>query len=251
MTGTLAPERVVSLLRGRFGRPYVYAEVCDSSQRLLLAQHPEGAAAVCEEQSAGRGRLGRRWEAPARSSILCSVLLRPPADHPIAQLSLVGGLAVADAVERASGQATAIKWPNDVLLAGGKIAGVLAEGRAGGVVIGLGLNVNQAADELPARPYLPATSLRVTDGVERDRATLLADLLAFLESRYDAWLTGGFAALHPDLAARDALRGHRVRAGGRSGVAVGIDLAGRLELATTEGTVTVASGEVSVAVAAR
>lgn len=246
MTGTLAPERVVPLLRGRFGRPYVYAGVCDSSQRLLLGDHPEGAAAVCEEQRAGRGRLGRSWEAPARSSILCSVLLRPPVRRPVAQLSLVGGLAVADAVERSSGRTAAIKWPNDVLLGGAKIAGVLAEGRETGVVLGLGLNVNQTSGELPSRPHIPATSLRAVDGLERDRAPLLAELLGFLEARYDAWSAGGLAALHPDLSARDALRGRRVRAGDRAGVAVGIALDGRLELATTEGTVAIASGEVSV-----
>lgn len=246
MPGTLAPESVVPLLRGRFGRPYVYAEACDSTQRLLVAEHPEGAAAVCEEQLAGRGRLERNWEAPAHSSILCSVLLRPSGQLPVAQLSLVGGLAVADAVERASGRAATIKWPNDVLLAGGKVAGVLAEGRPDGVVLGLGLNVNQTGAELPPRPILPATSLRAVDGLERDRAPILADLFAFLERRYDDWGVGGLAALHADLASRDALRGQRVRAGDRSGIAVGIDLGGRLELATTAGTITVTSGEVSI-----
>jgi BirA family transcriptional regulator, biotin operon repressor / biotin---[acetyl-CoA-carboxylase] ligase len=246
MPGTLAPESVVPLLRGRLGRPYVYAESCDSTQRLLLAEHPEGAAAVCEEQLAGRGRLGRTWEAPASSSILCSILLRPPGWLPVAQLSLVGGLAVADTVEKASGQVTAIKWPNDVLLDGGKVAGVLAEGRPDRVVLGLGLNVNQTGDALPPRPGIPATSLRAVDGVERDRAPMLADLLAFLEARYDAWSAGGLAVLHGELAARDALRGRRVRAGHRSGVALGIDRDGRLELSTTDGTIAIASGEVSI-----
>jgi BirA family biotin operon repressor/biotin-[acetyl-CoA-carboxylase] ligase len=246
MPGTLAPESVVPFLRGRFGRPYLYTEVCDSTQRLLLAEHPEGAVAVCEEQRAGRGRLGRTWVAPAGSSILCSILLRPAGRLPVAQLSLVGGLAVADTVERASGRVAAIKWPNDVLLEGGKVAGVLAEGRPDGIVLGLGLNVNQTADALPPRPGLPATSLRAVDGVERDRAQILADLLAVLEARYDAWSAEGLGALHADLAGRDALRGRRVRAGDRSGVAVGIDSEGRLELSTTDGTIAVASGEVSV-----
>jgi len=246
MPGTLAPESVVPLLRGRFGRPYVYAEACDSTQRLLSAEHPEGAAAACEEQLAGRGRLGRSWEAPARSSILCSVLLRPSGRLPIAQLSLVGGLAVADTVERVSGRTASIKWPNDVLLGGGKIAGVLAEGRPDGVVLGLGLNVNQAGAELPPRPGLPATSLRAVDGIARDRAPILAELLELLERRYDDWTAGGLAAVHADLAGRDALRGRRVRAGDRSGIAVGIDLDGRLELATTAGTIAVTSGEVSI-----
>lgn len=246
MPGTLAPESVVPLLRGRFGRPYVYAEACDSTQRLLAAGQPEGAVAACEEQLAGRGRLGRTWEAPARSSILCSVLLRPSPRRAAAQLSLVGGLAVADTVERASGRTASIKWPNDVLLGGGKVAGVLAEARPDGVVLGLGVNVNQTRAELPPRPVLAAASLRAVDGIERDRAPILADLLAFLEQRYDDWATGGLAALHADLASRDALRGRRVRAGGHSGVALGIDLDGRLEVATAGGTITVTSGEVSV-----
>lgn len=149
-------------------------------------------------------------------------------------------------MERASGRTASLKWPNDVLLDGAKIAGVLAEGRQDGIVLGLGLNVNQTRAELPPRPVLPATSLRALDGLERDRAPILADLLAFLERRYDGWVAGGLAALHADLASRDALRGRRVRAGCRTGIAVGIDLDGRLELATAGGTVAVMSGEVSI-----
>ncbi|HEX4929960.1 MAG TPA: biotin--[acetyl-CoA-carboxylase] ligase, partial [Gaiellaceae bacterium] len=116
---------------------------------MLDSAQPEGAVAVCEEQTAGRGRMGRAWEAPAGSSILMSLLLRPPAGRPAAELSLVAGVATALAVEHGTGLAAQIKWPNDVMLDRRKVAGVLAELKDGAVVLGIGLNVNQGRDELP------------------------------------------------------------------------------------------------------
>ena len=139
------------LLRGRFGRPYLYLEQCETTQRMLDAAQPEGAIAVCEEQTGGRGRMGRAWEAPAGSSILVSVLLRPPPERRAAELTLVAGVATAIVVERATGLAAQIKWPNDVMLDRRKVAGGLAELKDGAVVLGIGLNVNQARDELPGR----------------------------------------------------------------------------------------------------
>jgi BirA family biotin operon repressor/biotin-[acetyl-CoA-carboxylase] ligase len=241
---SLAAEAVEPLLRGRFGRPYVYRERCESTQ-LLLEADEEGAAAVCDEQTAGRGRLGRGWEAPAGTAILCSVVLRPPGDRPAAQLSLVGGTAVADAVEQALGLAAQIKWPNDVMVNRFKVAGVLAETRNGAVLLGMGVNVNQTRAELPAAARVPAASLRTIDGVSRDRAPVLAELLARLERAYDAWLGGGLDALYGSLGARDFLRGRRIEVEGASGIAVGIDRSGRLELDTAGGRRLVESGEVT------
>ena len=246
MTGMLEPDRVLPLLRGRFGRPFVYRPVCDSTQRLLSGRLPEGAVAVCDEQRAGRGRSGRRWDAPRGQAILCSVLLRPPRMRPPAELSLVGGLATADAVERAVGSSAQIKWPNDVLLAGAKVAGVLAEASGPIVLLGIGLNVGQSRSELPIRPHTPAGSLALFDGIERDRAPILADFLACLERRYAVWVEHGLAPLHEALLARDALRGRRISVAGTAGLAAGIDEAGRLELDTASGRITVASGEVSI-----
>jgi BirA family biotin operon repressor/biotin-[acetyl-CoA-carboxylase] ligase len=242
---SLAPEAVEPLLRGRFGRPYLYRERCESTQLLLDAELPEGAAAVCDEQTAGRGRLGRAWEAPARTAILCSVLLRPPADRRVAELSLVGGTAVADAVEQVLGLAVQIKWPNDVMVNRYKVAGVLAEARDGAVVLGMGTNVNQTRSELPAAGRVPTASLRTIDGVRRERAPVLAELLDRLGQTYDAWLAGGLDALYGSLGARDFLRGRRVAVDGAGGVAVGIDRAGRLELETDRGRRFVESGEVT------
>jgi BirA family transcriptional regulator, biotin operon repressor / biotin---[acetyl-CoA-carboxylase] ligase len=186
--GPLAPEIVGPLLNGRFGRPYLYAERCASTQRLFDEDAPEGAVAVAEEQTAGRGRLGREWSAPSQTSILASVVLRPQVPAPrLPELSLVAGGAVAKALEAAVGVEPAVKFPNDVLFAGRKVAGILAEAANGRVVLGIGVNVNQRRDELPRGAG--ATSLRIVTGHELDRAPLLADILTQLERAYDRWVS--------------------------------------------------------------
>lgn len=192
---SLAPSAVEPLLRGRFGRPYAYLERCESTQRELGADAPEGAVAVAEEQTAGRGRLGRRWLAPARTSILVSVNLRPtvPSER-LPELSLVAGRAAADAIAEVAGIDPELKFPNDVLIGGRKVAGVLAEARDGRVVLGIGVNVNVARAELPGDVDTPATSLLVESGRRVDRAHLLAALLERLEGRYDAWISEAGAA---------------------------------------------------------
>jgi BirA family biotin operon repressor/biotin-[acetyl-CoA-carboxylase] ligase len=242
---TLAPDVVEPLLHGRFGRPYLYRERCESTQLLLGSDFPEGATAVCEEQTAGRGRLGKGWEAPARAAILCSVLLRPPEDRRTAELSLVGGVAAADAVEQALGLAVQIKWPNDVMVNRYKVGGVLAEVREGTVVLGIGVNVNQTRAELPTDARLPVASLRTIDGVRRERAALLVELLARLDGAYDRWLGGGLDALYDSIGARDFLRGRRVAVNGTSALAVGILRSGELELDVDGERRLVESGEVT------
>ena len=230
MHDALTPEIVEPLLRGRFGRPLRYTEQCESSQRLLDPSLPEGAAAVCDEQTAGRGRLGRGWEAPAGTAILCSVLLRPPPDRAIAELSLVGGIAVAETAEAALKLSAQIKWPNDVLVNRRKVAGILAETAGDAVVLGVGLNVNQTRDQLPSDTKVQPASLLTTDGTRRERAPILADLLARLEEAYDGWREGGLDALYNGLGARDFLRGRRVLVDGEAGLGVAVDRSGRLEV---------------------
>jgi BirA family biotin operon repressor/biotin-[acetyl-CoA-carboxylase] ligase len=241
---SLAPPRVEPLFTGRFGKPYLYEESCESTQRLLDAGLPEGAVAVCEVQTSGRGRLGRAWEAPPRKAILCSLLLKPPRNRSAPELSLVGGIAVAETVERATGLAAQIKWPNDVMLNRRKVAGVLAEVTEEAIALGLGLNVNQRLDELPADARVQAASLYTTDGVERERAGILGDLVAALERSYDLWLEGGLDALYDGLGARDFLRGRKIIIDGEVGVGVGIDRAGRLEVEMEGARRLVDSGEV-------
>jgi BirA family biotin operon repressor/biotin-[acetyl-CoA-carboxylase] ligase len=188
VTSSLVPENVLPRLLGRFGRPYLYSETTPSTQRLLGDEHSEGAVAVTEEQTEGRGRLGRRWHSPPGASLLCSILLEPPVETArLPELTLVAGRACAEAIAAVSGTAPEIKLPNDVLISGRKVAGILAEAREGRVVLGIGVNVNVTEADLPTAVDLPATSLLVETGGEIDRAALLVELLDRLERAYDAW----------------------------------------------------------------
>jgi BirA family biotin operon repressor/biotin-[acetyl-CoA-carboxylase] ligase len=189
VSDSLAPEFVVPRLQGRFGRPYLYVEVCPSTQRLLGPEHAEGAVAATEEQTEGRGRLGRRWLSPPHVSVLCSILLTPPvATQDLPELSLVAGEACAQAIAALTGLKPEIKLPNDLLLGGAKLAGILAEAREGRVVLGIGINANLERAQLPADIDQPATSLLLEAGRRVDRAELLVELLAVLERRYDDWV---------------------------------------------------------------
>jgi BirA family biotin operon repressor/biotin-[acetyl-CoA-carboxylase] ligase len=185
---SLAPDVVTPLLRGRFGRIYRYAEQSPSTQRLLRHNDVEGTVAVAEEQTEGRGRLGRSWHAPPRSSVLMSVLLRPAVtSERLPELSLVAGGAVAQAIAELTGLEPAIKFPNDVLLRDRKVAGILAEASEGRVVLGVGVNANQTEEELPDQTQHPPTSLRIELDAPVDRAQLLAAILLQLERAYEAW----------------------------------------------------------------
>jgi BirA family biotin operon repressor/biotin-[acetyl-CoA-carboxylase] ligase len=208
-----------------------------------------GAVAVAEHQTAGRGRSGRRWDASPGKALLFSILLRPsPEGPPAPQLSLVAALAVCEAVERSTGVDAQVKWPNDVWIGGHKVAGILLEASETGVVCGIGVNVNQTTDELPAGRVQP-TSLRVVTGSPHDRAAFLADLLLGLELRYDAWQWTALESLVPGLERRDALRGRSVRVGELVGTADGIETDGRLAVVTAPGErALVESGEVEVEV---
>ena len=225
---SLAGGSVASLLTGRFGGLFAFSPSCESTQALLEASDPEGRVAVCDEQIAGRGRHGRAWVAPRGTALLMSIVLRPPRKRRAPELSLVGGVAVALAVEHALGLSAQIKWPNDVMVNRSKVAGILAEARGEAVVLGIGLNVNQTRDELPADAATPAASLRTVDGIRRDRAPLLASVLGELETHYDRWTSGGLDAVYDEIGPRDFLRNRRVTVDGDTGTAVGIDRSGRL-----------------------
>lgn len=207
----------------RFGDVRWFEEI-DSTNRYLVEQARAGAAegvvAVADHQSAGRGRLGRSWEAPAGSSLLTSVLLRPPAGFPINALHLLTvsvALAAADACRSEAGVDARLKWPNDLVVGGRKLAGVLAEadldpGTGTAVVVGIGVNVNWPA-ELPADLAGVATALNHLTGHRTDRVTLLGRLLANLEDRYRAVISGeaGRRALASEYRRRCATIGLPVR----------------------------------------
>jgi BirA family biotin operon repressor/biotin-[acetyl-CoA-carboxylase] ligase len=219
----LRPGAVLPLLRGTFGRPYVWRDQCPSTQELAW-DLPEGGVAACEEQTAGRGRRGRAWTSPYGSGVLFSLALRPatPPER-LPPLTLVVAEAVCDAVP----VACAVRWPNDVVHDGRKLAGILAEVRDAAVVVGIGVNANLREEDLPTGARVPATSLLVASGAAVDRAELLAELLAAVERRYRAFEREGFRGLE-----RDDLRGRRVRLGaGVEGRCDGVDGEGRLVVA--------------------
>ena len=189
MRDSLAPDAVKPLLRGRFGHVYRYAETTRSTQRMLGGAETEGAIAVAEEQTEGRGRLGRTWEAPAGTSVLVSILLLPEVEAPrLPELSLVAGGAVAEAIAEVTGLEPAIQFPNDVLVCGRKVAGILAESSEGRVVLGIGVNANQTLEQLPADVQTQPTSLSLELGEPVSRVRLLAAMLLQLERAYDLWV---------------------------------------------------------------
>jgi BirA family biotin operon repressor/biotin-[acetyl-CoA-carboxylase] ligase len=214
------PEQVEPRLRGRFGRPYVWRLVCESTQE-LARELPEGGVAACDEQTAGRGRRGRGWYSPPGAGLLFSLALEPrTAPDRLAAFSLVA----AEAVCAVCDPKAMVRWPNDVVIEGRKLAGVLPELRDGKLVVGVGVNVNQTTGSLPAQARVPATSLRIERGGEVDRVELLVELLDELERRYDAFERDGFTGL-----TRDELRGRTVElVDGRRGLCEGVDELGRL-----------------------
>ncbi|BDT94510.1 putative biotin--acetyl-CoA-carboxylase ligase [Nocardia sputorum] len=193
---------------------------------------------LAETQVQGRGRHARPWVSPPRAQLAMSLLVRLPGIGPasLAWLALLTGIAVVDALRTTAGVAAELKWPNDVLIEGRKVAGILAEvassGGAPAVVIGLGLNVSLTEEELPV-PH--ATSLTIAGAWETDRTVLVRSLLVEFVRRFTAWRDADWAT--DELAAayreRCATIGTEVRAelpGGRTltGVAAGVDDYGRL-----------------------
>ncbi len=213
-------------------------DTVDSTQAVLARLAGEGAAegtvVVARHQTGGRGRRGRRWWDAPGQSLLVSVLLRPPISTAQApQLSLVAGLAVADALGAAARVEARIRWPNDVLVGGRKVSGVLpeavsrADGRVGHVLLGIGINVDQS--EFPDELRDEATSLRLATAVAHDKGRLLSALLEALDRRYGEWLAAGFAGLRDEWRRRASTLGERVRTtDGREGVAVDVDDTGAL-----------------------
>jgi BirA family biotin operon repressor/biotin-[acetyl-CoA-carboxylase] ligase len=245
------------------------AETGSSNADLLAAAGAgaaEGTVLVAEAQTAGRGRLGRRWASPPRAGLTFSVLLRPggvPAAL-LGWLPLLAGVAAAASVRDVAAVDATLKWPNDVLAGERKLGGILAERTGTAVVVGIGINVWQARADLP--PDSPATSLVLAAGAgiagpEADaggpglRERLLARLLDELECRYLSWRDqaspgdAGACGLREEYVRRCATLGREVTVtmpGTEpvTGTATGVDGAGRLEVRTAAGLAAVTAGDV-------
>jgi BirA family transcriptional regulator, biotin operon repressor / biotin---[acetyl-CoA-carboxylase] ligase len=211
------------------------------AQRLAAAGAPEGTVVTARHQRAGRGRRGHDWWDAPGQSLLVSVLLRPVGPVTTApQLSLVGGLAVADALAAVASVPGRIRWPNDLLVDGRKVCGILPEassdgaGRLHHVILGIGVNLAQTA--FPEALADRATSLRLVTGRAPDADVVLAAVLEQLARHYDAWRVGGFAVLRAAWLERSTLPGQLVRLpDGSDGVGVDVGDDGVLRARARDG----------------
>ncbi|HVU04049.1 MAG TPA: biotin--[acetyl-CoA-carboxylase] ligase [Polyangiaceae bacterium] len=237
----------------RFGDPLSAVVVTGSTNDDAFAAAKDGAAHgavfVADEQTRGRGRRGHTWTSPPGENLTFSLLLRPRlAADQVSLLTLVVGLAVRSVCARLTGAALSVKWPNDVVVARRKLAGILVESRLSGrsvdaVVVGVGVNVHMRA--LPPEIGEIATSLVLLGARSPSRETLLAELLAELEARLGRFESEGLAPFLEELRDHDALRGERLRVGDAAGVGAGIDETGALLVETEGGRVeAVSSGTV-------
>jgi BirA family biotin operon repressor/biotin-[acetyl-CoA-carboxylase] ligase len=221
---------------------------------------PEGAVVAADVQTSGRGRMTRAWFSPPGANLYFSLLLRPKVEPTRASsLPLVAGLAVAEALAALAPETRPlVKWPNDILIAGRKVCGILCEMQVETdccvrhIVVGIGINLNLSAEELPDALRGRATSLRIETGRRFSRAAALAEVLNRFEPLYDRWCGEGFGPLAETFGPCDALLGNRIALdqGGRriEGRAVGVQPDGALRLETDEGIVPVYSGEAHIGV---
>ncbi len=211
---------------------------------------PHGAVVVAEAQSAGRGQHGRAWASSPGLDLTFSLLLFPRLSDPdVPLVALAAGLAVRDAVATRVGDATTVKWPNDVLVEGRKIAGVLVERRPSGatpaVVVGVGLNVETRS--FPPDLAGTATSLALAGATSRAREPWLVDFLAAFAPRLAALERGAAAEIVQELATHDALRDRALSVGAVHGRGAGIAPTGALLVRTADGrTVVVSAGTVEL-----
>jgi len=230
---------------GRFEHPRVHYRLTDSTnaraRELALAGAPDGTVVTADEQSAGRGRQGRAWAAPARKALLMSAIVRDLSRRD-ALLPLAVPVAVAEACDAVAGTRCGIKWPNDIWVDGRKLSGILLEGRPqdGWAVIGVGLNVSTRREEFPEELRATATSLAIESGSDPGVPAVLNALVEALDRR----LRDKPAAILSAWRERDVLLGSQIRWNAGEGTAAGLDEDGSLLVDTDSGLVALDAGEV-------
>ncbi len=233
--------------------------VSTNSDAFRLAENgaEEGTVVLSDCQSGGKGRLGRRWESPAGVNLYCSIILRPDLlPYEASQLTFLSAVAVADAIEGITGLAPTIKWPNDLLLEGRKVAGLLNEmsaetDRVGFVILGIGVNVNMTEDRFPSDLRSPATSLRIASGAPVDRTAFAVRLFTELAAAYERFQLEGFDPVREAWSRRCNAFGRNVSVdlGNNTlhGPFAGIDRDGALLLQRPDGsTERIVSGDVTI-----
>ncbi|MGE5485109.1 MAG: biotin--[acetyl-CoA-carboxylase] ligase [Ignavibacteriales bacterium] len=228
----------------------------DLARAMAIEGSPDGTVVVAEEQTGGKGRAGRRWQCPAGAGLLFSLVLRPdllPPETP--RLTLVTAVAVARGISASTGVETGIKWPNDLLIGGRKVCGILTEmagemDRVDFVVIGIGINVNLGLKPI-SRGAADFASLDVEVGKRLDRAAILRAVLREIETWYSTYQRDGFAPVLAEWRSRSVTLGNRVTVTGPretfEGLAVDVDDDGALIVRVDSGEDRrVLSGDVSV-----
>ena len=226
------------------------ASTMDVASALASAGAESGVVVGAEQQTTGRGRRGRVWESPSGAGLYFSFIARPPvhANASLPLLTLAAGVAVRAGIHAALGLGADLKWPNDVMVGGRKLAGILAEGLAVGtaaqaVVIGIGLNVQPSSypPDIDAR----ATSLEGELGRTVDRGTVLAEVLTALSDRLGTLERGPGDILQAWRAASPSAVGTRIEWAGRHGTTAGVDDLGALLVRTASGVERVIAGELT------
>ena len=239
----------------RYGRSIVVLDSTESTnddaRKAALENAPDGHVVLADSQRRGRGAHGHAWASPANSDLYLSIVARPKlATRSLGFLTLAVGLGVADTVEHFLEVPAAIKWPNDVLLNGRKIAGILVESSSSGAdishaVIGVGLNVNRR--EWSGDYQLSPTSLALeshTENASLDRNLVFSTLLGFVESRVDSLCAGHLQLIREHLRTKLAWRNERVNVDSHTGILRDVADDGALVISTDAGDISVRSGSV-------
>jgi BirA family transcriptional regulator, biotin operon repressor / biotin---[acetyl-CoA-carboxylase] ligase len=227
------------------------------AQRYAERGAPNGTLIIAGRQTAGRGRLGRKWLSPAKVGIYLSLILRPkiaPAHAP--GLSLIAALSVAESLARYPKLPATIKWPNDVLVHGRKVAGVLTElsaeiDRVSYVIVGIGINANQVISDFPAELAGKATSLRIESAAKVDRVKVVQNVLVHFDRRYQQFLRTGLKDQIKSIREHSAILSREItfKSSGKTmtGTAVDIDDDGSLIVNSNKRQIKLSSGEVTLA----
>lgn len=234
-----------------YGQQIHYVETCESTQFIAHdeAQNgaPDGTVIIAEEQTLGKGRMFRPWNSTANKGIWMSVIIRPsltPQQAP--QMTLVAAVAVTRSIEDITGIQPDIKWPNDILVKGKKVTGILTEmqadpDRVKAIILGIGMNVNQEANDFPDELQTIATSLKMELGETVSRSKLVAKILEYLENYTKIYETHGFAPIKLLWEGYSNTTGKRIRAVMLNetieGTAIGISETGMLELRLDDGSI--------------
>ena len=241
------------------GRIFFYPNLTstnDTAYKMAIDGCPEGTAVVADCQSGGRGRLGRKWISPSGVNIYISIVLRPPLTPLEApRITLVSALSVVETIKEISpGIVPKIKWPNDVLLNGRKVSGILTEmnsemDRINFIIVGAGINVNMTGDMFPEELRYAATSLKEETGGIIDRAKVIKVFLGKFEDHYNSYVKDGFKALSERWEAHSCLKGRYVEVDRLSnnikGMVEGIDGDGALLIKKSDGKIVrIVSGDV-------